>query len=70
MNATEWVEYYKACETELFNRPQLTIPAWVAKYQKALEWYDDWHSADETNPYHEKGDEDRFRKWRLHLQNI
>lgn len=48
----------------LSNQPQLTIPAWVAKYRKALEWDDDRHSADGINPYREKGDENRFWNWR------
>lgn len=30
MNATKWVDYYQACETELFNQPQLTIPQSIA----------------------------------------
>lgn len=30
MSATEWVDYYQACETELFNQPQLTIPESIA----------------------------------------
>ncbi|MDG4962985.1 hypothetical protein OGZ33_01860 [Lactococcus lactis] len=38
MNATEWMDYYEACETELFNQPQLTIPKSIAesKWMKHL----------------------------------
>ncbi len=68
MNATEWVDYYQACETELFNQPQLTIPKSIADTLdiaiKGLTEFEDYlWAVDEFDALVPYDKVEYFRKW-------